>query len=87
MSFPKIILGNCPRCRGQGGDSEDLTEADSDNCGEVTGQIPLVYYNGELMCQACADAEASKEESLEAAELHRQSAKFRKQAGFKRVVE
>lgn len=87
MNFPKTILGNCPICRGQGGDSTDTTEADSSDCGEVTGQVPLVYHNGTLMCEACRDAEIAKDESIEAADLHKQSAKFRKQVGFKRVVE
>ena len=85
------IQGRCPVCGNNGADApaEDLnTGFQSTSDLDTTGNgVPLEYYKGELMCEACAKRLQSDEESLRSAEKHEQTQEFLSSVGTRQTVE
>ena len=86
MSIPKVIFGKCPVCGGGGGDDPNASGADVPATLTEGNGIPLVYYQGELMCEICKQTKINEEESLRVAEKHSDAEDFRAQAGFTNTV-
>jgi len=88
--FPEIKFGVCQYCGGKGADypAADLTYADAqDNLDETGNGIPLVDYDGMLVCEMCRDTLENRKESLRQAERLAEEQRFRDNAGFVRTAE
>ncbi len=80
------IFGICKVCGADGGDDPAASGADTPAT-DVTGNgVPLVYYEGDLMCELCKKQKQAEVESLENAERHADEERFRQQAGFTNTI-
>ena len=82
-----IIFGICPVCGANG--NEDTASSGADvPVSAVTGTgVRLYYYLGDLMCDLCIKQKKADEESLDMADRHADSERFRQQAGFVKTIE
>jgi hypothetical protein len=87
MDFP--MFGICPVCGSDGGDhpATDLTGADAQDNIDETGQgVPLVFYQGNKMCEVCKNRLIADEESLESARRHSEEEARRAGMGFTKTI-
>lgn len=69
------------------GDNTDVRTVANDYLVEPVGSgVPLVYYDGKLMCEMCKKRLIADEESLMSADKHAETERFRAASGFKATI-
>ena len=69
------------------GSGDDVRNAGNDYKVDTTQDgVPLVMYNGKVMCNTCKDRLMSDEESRISAVRHAEGEKFRAKAGFVKTI-
>jgi len=83
MSIPRVTFGDCKRCGGTGPDDADPGDGNStSNLDTVGNGYRLLLFRGEYVCDQCKTDILNDEQSMMAAEGHRDEDVFRARAGF-----